>query len=182
MLQTMGCQESDTTEQTLNCKFRVSVQFSPVTQSCSTLCDPMNHSTPGLPSITNSRSLPKLMPIELVMPSSHLILCHSLLLLPPIPPSIRAFYNQSTLCMRWPKYWSFSFRHLYFWCLSGKESIKTGLGKISWRREWQPTPVFLPGEFHGQRSLAGYSPWGHKESDTTEATEHADILKVGSAY
>ena len=40
--------------------------------------------------------------------------------------------------------------------------------KIPWRRKWQPTPVFLPGEFHGQRSLAGYSPWGHKESDTTE--------------
>ena len=44
------------------------------------------------------------------------------------------------------------------------------VGKIPWRRAWQPTPVFLPGESHGQRSLAGYSPWGHKESDTTEAT------------
>ena len=42
------------------------------------------------------------------------------------------------------------------------------VGKIPWRREWLPTPVFLPGEFHGQRSLASYSPWGHKESDTTE--------------
>ena len=42
--------------------------------------------------------------------------------------------------------------------------------KIPWRRKWQPTPVILPGEFHGQRSLAGYSPWGHKESDTTEFT------------
>ena len=42
------------------------------------------------------------------------------------------------------------------------------VGKISWRREWQPTAVFLPGEFHGQRSLAGCSPWGHKESNTTE--------------
>ena len=42
------------------------------------------------------------------------------------------------------------------------------VGKISWRRAWQPTPVFLPGESHGQRSLAGYSPWGHRESDTTE--------------
>ena len=60
-------------------------------------------------SITNSRSLLKLMPIESVMPSSHLILCHPLLLLPPIPPSIRAFSNESTLCMRWPKYWSFGF-------------------------------------------------------------------------
>ena len=60
-------------------------------------------------SITNSRSLLKLMPIELVMPSSHLILCRPLLLLPPIPASIRVFTNESTLHMRWPKYWSFSF-------------------------------------------------------------------------
>ena len=60
-------------------------------------------------SITNSRSLPKLMSIESVMPSSHLILCSPLLLLPPIPPSIRVFSNESTLHMRWPKYWSFSF-------------------------------------------------------------------------
>ena len=59
-------------------------------------------------SITNSRSLPKLMSIESMMPSNHLILCHCLLLLPPIPPSIRVFSNESTLCMRWPKYWSFS--------------------------------------------------------------------------
>ena len=60
-------------------------------------------------SITNSRSLLKLMPIESVMPSCHLILCSSRLLLPPIPPSIRVFSNESTLHMRWPKYWSFSF-------------------------------------------------------------------------
>ena len=60
-------------------------------------------------SITNSWSLFRLMSIELLMPSSHLILYHPLLLLPPIPPSIRVFSNESTLCMRWPKYWSFSF-------------------------------------------------------------------------
>ena len=60
-------------------------------------------------SITNSRSSFKLMCIELVMPSSHLILCRPLLLLPPIPPSIRVFSNEPTLRMRWPKYWSFSF-------------------------------------------------------------------------
>ena len=60
-------------------------------------------------SITNSWSSPKLMSIELVMPSSHLILCCPLLLLPPIPPSIRVFSNESTLCIWWPKYWSFSF-------------------------------------------------------------------------
>ena len=60
-------------------------------------------------SITNSQSLLKLMPIESVMPSSHLILCRPLLLPPPIPPSIRVFSNESTLRLRWPKYWSFSF-------------------------------------------------------------------------
>ena len=60
-------------------------------------------------SIINSQSLLKLMPIESVMPSSHLILCRPLLLLPPIPLGIRVFYNESTLRMRWPKYWSFSF-------------------------------------------------------------------------
>ena len=86
----------------------LSVLFSSVTQSCPTLCDPMNHSMPGLLSITNSRNLPKLMSVKSVMPSSHLILCHPLLLLPPTPPSIRVFSNESTLCMRWPKYWSFS--------------------------------------------------------------------------
>ena len=60
-------------------------------------------------SITNSRSLIKLMSIEMVMPSKHLILCCPLLFLPPIPPSIRVFSSESTLRMRWPKYWSFSF-------------------------------------------------------------------------
>ena len=69
----------------------------------------MNHSMPGPLSITNSLSPPKLMSIESVMPFSHLILCHPLFLLPPIPPSIRAFSNESTLRKRWPKYWSFSF-------------------------------------------------------------------------
>ena len=60
-------------------------------------------------SITNSRSLPKLMSFESVMPFSHLILCRPNLLLPPIPPSIRVFSDESALCIRWPKYWSFSF-------------------------------------------------------------------------
>ena len=60
-------------------------------------------------SITNSRSFLKLMSIESVMPSNHLILCHPLLLLPSIFPSIRVFSNESVLCMRWPKYWSFTF-------------------------------------------------------------------------
>ena len=86
-----------------------SIQFSSVAQSCPTLCDPMNRSTQASLSITNSRSLLKLMPIESVMPSSHLILCRPLLLLPPVPPSIRVLSNESTLRVRWPKYWSFRF-------------------------------------------------------------------------
>ena len=86
----------------------VSVQFSSVAQSCLILCDPMNCSMPGLPVHHQLPSSPKLMCIESVMPSSHLILCCPLLLLPPIPPRIRLFSNESTLHMRWPNYWSFS--------------------------------------------------------------------------
>ena len=85
------------------------IQFSSVVQSCPTLCDPMNHSTPGLPVHHRSWSSLRLEFIESVKPSSHLILCRPLLLLPPIPPSIKVFSNESTLRMRWPKYWSFSF-------------------------------------------------------------------------
>ena len=84
-------------------------QFSSVAQSCPTLATPWVAACQASLSITNCRSLLKLMSIESVMPSSHLILCHPLLLLPPIPPSIRVFSSESTLRMRWPKYWSFSF-------------------------------------------------------------------------
>ena len=78
-------------------------------------------------SITNTRSLLELMSIELVMPSNHLILCCPLLLLPPIPPSIRVFSNVSALRMRWPKYWSFSFN-------ISPSSEHSGL--ISFRMDW----------------------------------------------
>ena len=54
--------------------------------------------------------------------------------------------------------------------------------KIPWRRAWQPTPVFLPGEYHGQRSLAGYSSWGHKELDTTEVTHQAHMLAQSGGH
>ena len=92
----------------------------------------MDCSTPGLPVITNSRSLPKLMSTELVMPSSHFILCHPLLLLPPISPSIRVFSNVSTLCMRWPNYWSFIFS------ISPSNEHP---GLISFRMDWLDLPV-----------------------------------------
>ena len=86
-----------------------SIQFSSVAQLCLTLCNPMNRSTPGLPVYHHLPEFTQTQSIESVMPSSHLILCRPLFLLPPIPPSIRVFSNESTLRMRWPKYWSFSF-------------------------------------------------------------------------
>ena len=95
--------------------------------SCVQLCSPMNHSTPASLSITNSRSLLKLKSIESVMPSNHLILCRPLLLLPSIPPSIRVFSNESTLHMRWPKYWSFCFSII---------PTKEHPGLISFRMDW----------------------------------------------
>ena len=79
-------------------------QFSSVAQSCLTLSTPWITARQASLFIINSWSLLKLMPIESMMPSSHLILCRPLLLLPPIPPSIRVFSNESTLRMRWPKY------------------------------------------------------------------------------
>ena len=85
------------------------VQFSSVTRSCLILHDPMDHSMPGLPVITNSQSLLKFISIELVMPSNHFILCHPLLLLPSIFPNTKVFSNESAPHIRWPKYWSFSF-------------------------------------------------------------------------
>ena len=77
--------------------------------------------------MTNSRSSLKLMSIKSVIISSHLILCHPLLLLPPIPPSIRVFSNESTLRLRWPKYWSFSF---------SISPSKEHPGLISFRMDW----------------------------------------------
>ena len=88
----------------------VYTQFSSVARSCPTLCDDaLTRACQSSMSITNLQSLFKLVSIELVMPSNHLILCHLLLLLPSIFPSIRVFSNESVLCIRWPKDWSFSF-------------------------------------------------------------------------
>ena len=91
------------------------------------LCDPMNRSTPGLPVHHQLPDLLKLMPIESVMPSSHLILCCPLLLLPPITPRIMVFSNESTLHMRWPKYWSFHF---------SVSPSNEHSGLISFRMDW----------------------------------------------
>ena len=103
------------------------LQLRSVAQSCPTLSDPMNCRRQASLSITNSWSSPKLMSVESVMPSSHLILCRPLLLLPPIPLSIRVFSNGSTLRLRWPKYWSFSF---------SISPSKEHPGQISFRMDW----------------------------------------------
>ena len=105
-------------------------------------------------SITNSQSSLRLTSIESVMPSSHLILCCPLLLLSPIPPSIRVFSNESTLCMRWPKYWSFSFSIIPF---------KEYPGLISFRMDWldllavQGTLKSLPQHHSSKASILQHS-------------------------
>ena len=107
----------------------LSVQFSSVAQSCPTLCDPMNCSMPGLPV---HHQLLEFTETHVhwwrsVMPSNHLILCHPLLLLPSVFPSIRVFSNESALQIRWPKYWSFSFN---------SSPSKEYSGLISFRMDW----------------------------------------------
>ena len=110
-------------------------QIRSVAQSCPTLCDPMNCSTPGLPvhhqlpecTQTHIHKVSDAIQPSHPLPSSHLILCHPLLLLPPIPPSIRVFSNESTLHRRWPKYWSFSFS------ISPSKEIP---GLLSFRMDW----------------------------------------------
>ena len=103
------------------------VQFSSVTQSCPTLCDPMDCSMPGFPCITNSRGLLKLMSIKLVMPSNHFIFRHPLSLPPWIFPCIRVFSNDSVIHIRWLRNWNFS--------LSISPSNKYS-GLISFRIDW----------------------------------------------
>ena len=101
------------------------VAYFSVVKSCMTLCDPMDCSMPQSSAI--SWSLLKLTSTGSVMPSNHLILCHPLLLLPSFFPSIRVFSNESVLCIRWPKYWSFSFS-------ISPSSEYSGL--ISFRMDW----------------------------------------------
>ena len=103
------------------------LQFSSVTQSCPTLCDPMNHRAPGLPV---HHQLPEFTQTHIRRVGDaiqHLILCRPLLLLPLVPPSIRVFSNESTLRMKWPKYWSFSFSIIP----SNEHS-----GLVSFRMDW----------------------------------------------
>ena len=104
-----------------------SIQFSSVAQSCPTHCNPMDCSMPGYLSSTISQSLLKLMSVESVMPSNHLILSRPLLLPPSIFPSIRVFSNESALCIRWQKFWRFSLN------ISPSDEYS---GLISFRLDW----------------------------------------------
>ena len=109
------------------CFIPSSVQFSSVGQLCLTFVTPRSAAHQASLSITNSRSSLRLTSVQSVMPSSHLILGRPLLLLPPISPNIRVFSNESTLRMRWPKYWSFSFS-----IIPSKEIPRL----ISFRMDW----------------------------------------------
>ena len=148
----------------------------------------MQHASPPCPSSTPGvypNSCPSSQSCH-QCPSSHLILCRPLLLLPPIPPSIRVFSNESTLHMMWPKYWSFSlsispsnehpglisFRMDWLDLLAVQGTLESSptpqfksinssvLSFRHRRRQWHSTPVLLPGKSHGWRSLVGCSPWG----------------------
>ena len=103
------------------------VQLSSVTQSCPTLCNPMDCNMPSLPVHHQLPEFIQPMSIESVMPSNHLILCCPLLLLPSIFPRIRVFSNKPIFCIRWPKYWSFSFN------ISSSNEYS---GLISFRMDW----------------------------------------------
>ena len=105
----------------------MNIQFSSVTQSCPALCDPMDCSTPGLPVHYQLLEFTQTQSTESVTPSNHLSLCRPLLLLPSIFPRIRVFSNETVLCIRWPKYWRFSFS-------ISPSSEYSGL--VSFRMDW----------------------------------------------
>ena len=172
-----------TTSATWEAQCHPSVQFSSL--SCVWLfATPWTAAHQASLSITNSWSLLKFMSIELVMSSNHLILCHTLLLLPSIFLSIRVFSNESVLCREG------NGNPLQYSCLEnpmdgrawwatvhGVLKSRTRLSDFTfiftflhWRRKWQLTSVFLPGESQRWRSLVGCCLWGHTELDTTEAT------------
>ena len=134
-----------------------------VAQSCPTLCNPMDCSKPGFPVFYCLWSLFKLMSIESEMPSNHLTLCRPLLLLPSVFPSIRVFSSELALCIRWPKYWSFSFsispsdEYSGKWFplgLTGLISLMSkGLSRVSssttiWKHQFFSTQPFLRSNSH----------------------------------
>ena len=132
-----------------------------VAQSCPTLCNPMDRRTPGFLTFTVSKSLLKLMSIDLMMLFNHLILCCPFLLLPSIFPSIRVFSKESALCIRWPKHWSFSFS------ISPSNEYS---GLISFRMDWldllavQGTLKRLLQHHSSEASILWHSPFSWPNS------------------
>ena len=146
--------------------------------SCPTLCDPMIAARQASLSITNSLSLLKLMSIELVMPSSHLILCCPLLLPPSIFPSMRVFSNESVLCIMWPKYWSFSFS-------ISPSNEHTGL--MSFRMDWWDLLIFQGNlkhllQYHSSKALILGRPrgmeWGGRREEGSGWGTHVYLWRI----
>ena len=131
--------------QAWNCHLYQSV--SSVAQSCLTVFDPMDCSTPGFPVCHQLPELTQTQPIESVMPSNHLILCHPLLLPPSVFPSITVFYNESVLHIRWPKYWHFSFS------ISPSNEYS---GLISFRIDWFDLCSFASHLYNKRKIPRGY--------------------------
>ena len=131
--------------QAWNCHLYQSV--SSVAQSCLTVFDPMDCSTPGFPGCHQLPELTQTQPIESVMPSNHLILCHPLLLPPSVFPSITVFYNESVLHIRWPKYWHFSFS------ISPSNEYS---GLISFRIDWFDLCSFASHLYNKRKIPRGY--------------------------
>ena len=122
------------------------IQFNSIAQLCPTLCNPMNSSTTGLPVHHKLPEFTQTYVYQVNDASSHIILCRPLLLLPPIPPSIRVLSNKSALRMRWPKYWSFSFSIIPSKEIPGLISHRMNLigspGSPRDSQESSPTPQF----------------------------------------
>ena len=161
-----------------------SVQFSSVAQSCPTLCDRWQHATL---SITNSWSLGKLISIKLMMPSSHLILCRPLLLLPPIPPSIRVFSNESTLRIKLLKYWSFSFsispskEHpglISFWMDWLDLFAVQGTLKSLFQHHSSKASILRRSAFFTVQLSSIHDHWKNHSLDQTDQHVHTAILKM----
>ena len=166
-----------------------------VTKSHPTLCDPIDCGTPGFPVLHCLLGFAQIHFIESVMPSNHFILCHPLILLPSIVPSIRVFSNELALRIRWQSIGASASvlpMNIRCWFPLGLTDLFSllfkGLLRVFSSTTVQTHQFFrallmahgresacnagnlgsIPGESHGQRSLAGYSPWGYKESDMTE--------------
>ena len=117
-----------------------SVQFSSIAQLCLIFCNPVDCSKPGLPVHHQLWSLLKLMSIESVIPSNHLIFCHPLLFLPSIFPSIRVFSNESVLHIRWPKYWSIIlYWYVLYWCHHYGKQYGVSSEKLKTELPYDPT-------------------------------------------